>query len=82
MSRPPVHAIRLEFIKASIWLNHSKSGDRHSVTVTRLFRDGSVWRESSRFYRDELLLVGKVLDLAHTWIFEQSVRSVEHSVDT
>ena len=68
MSRVPVHEIRLGLIKASIWRNQTKSGERHSVTVARLYKNGDTWKESSYFGRDDLLLVAKVADLAHSWI--------------
>ena len=76
--KTPVHTIRFGLIKASIWRNQTKSGDRHVVTVVRLFRNGDVWQESTRFGRDDLPLVSKVMDLAHSWIFgESGQREVE-----
>lgn len=71
MAKQPVHSIRIGYIKASVWHNQTKAGDRHNVTVTRLFRDGDVWRESNHFGRDDLLLLAKVVDQAHTWICQQ-----------
>lgn len=71
MSRPPTQIFRMGYIKASIWRNESKVGVRHSVTVCRLFKNGDVWQESTRFGRDDLPLVSKVMDLAHEWIFFQ-----------
>jgi hypothetical protein len=68
MSRPPVHQIRLGLIKASIWRKQTKSGERHSVTVVRLYKDDDVWKESGHFGRDDLLLAAKVMDWAHSWI--------------
>jgi hypothetical protein len=68
MSRAPVHEIRLGLIKASIWRNQTKSGERHNVTVARLYKNGDTWKESGHFGRDDLLLVAKVVDLAHSWI--------------
>lgn len=68
MPRPPVHEIRLGLIKASIWSNQTKSGERHNVTLVRLYKNGDTWKESSHFGRDDLLLVAKVADMAHTWI--------------
>lgn len=63
----PVYEIRLGSIKAAIWSN----GDRHNVTVTRLYKDGEEWKRSESFGRDDLPVVSKVVDLAHTWIFQQ-----------
>jgi hypothetical protein len=66
----PAHEIRLGLIKAHIWRKQTRSGLRHTVSVVRLYRDGDVWKESSRFGRDDLPLLRLVLDQAHTWIFE------------
>ena len=76
MSQPPVHVIRLGLIKASIWRKQTKSGERHNVTVARLYKNGDVWKESGCFGRDDLLLVAKVSDLCHSWIME-SPQSME-----
>jgi hypothetical protein len=70
MSKQPVHEIRMGLIKACIWQNQTRSGDRYNVTFMRLYRDGDVWRESSHYGRDDLLLLAKVTDLAHTWIYQ------------
>lgn len=70
----PVHEIRFGLIKASIWRNQTSSGQRHSVSVVRLFRNGDIWKESTRFGRDDLPLVSKITDVAHTWIFENTQR--------
>jgi hypothetical protein len=65
----PVHEIRIGLIKARIWRKHTRSGKRHNVSVVRLYRNGDVWKESTRFGRDDLPLVRLVLDHAHTWIY-------------
>lgn len=67
----PVHEIRLGTIKAAIWENDTQSGVRHNVTLSRLYKDGDDWKSSESFGRDDLPLVGKVADMAHTWIFTQ-----------
>jgi hypothetical protein len=68
----PVHEIRLGRIRAAIWENETQNGMRHNVTVSRLYKDGDDWRDSASFGRDDLPLVGKVLDRCHSWIFEQT----------
>jgi hypothetical protein len=65
----PVHEIRLGAIKAAIWENETTSGKRYGVTVSRLYKDGDEWKRSDSFWRDDLLLLAKVVDMAHTWIF-------------
>jgi hypothetical protein len=77
MNKQPVHVIRFGLIKANIWQNQTRAGERYNVTVVRLFRDGDVWRESGHFGRDDLLLAAKVFDLAHTWIYQQAGADAE-----
>ena len=67
----PVHEVRLGRIKAAIWANETDNGVRHNVTITRLYKDGDEWKTSTSFGREELPLVAKVADLAHTWIYQQ-----------
>ena len=69
----PVHEIRLGLVRASIWENKSEFGVRHNVTLERLYPvklddNRRTWKSTSSFGRDDLLLVAKVLDLAHSWI--------------
>jgi hypothetical protein len=66
----PVHEIRLGRIRAAIWQNETENGLRHNVTVSRLYKDGDEWRDATSFGRDDLPLVAKVCDQAHSWIFE------------
>ena len=67
----PVHDVRLGRIRAAIWENETDNGKRHNVTLSRLYKDDQgEWRDSSSFGRDDLPLLAKVSDLAHTWIFE------------
>ncbi|MBX9681402.1 MAG: hypothetical protein K2X38_21820 [Gemmataceae bacterium] len=68
----PVHEIRLGRVKAAIWANDTEQGTRHNVTIARLYKEGDDWKTSHSFGRDELPLVQKVADLAHSWIFEHA----------
>ena len=71
----PVHEIRLGRIRAAIWENPTQNGNMYNVTITRLYKDEGGWKDSSSFGRDDLPLVAKVVDLAHSWIFQQSQES-------
>ena len=71
----PVHEVRFGRIRAAIWQNETENGPRHNVTITRLYKDGNDWKDSTSFGRDDLPLAAKVCDQAHTWIFEQAVES-------
>jgi hypothetical protein len=66
----PVHEIRLGRIRAAIWENDTKNGVMHNVTLSRLYKDSDDWKDSTSFGRDDLLLIAKVCDQAHTWIHE------------
>ena len=66
----PVHEVRLGGIKAAIWQNQTEAGVRYNVTFERLYHQEGEWRSTSSFGRDDLLLLGKVADLAHSWIIE------------
>lgn len=68
----PVHEVRLGRVKAAVWANASEHGVRHNVTVSRIYKDGEQWKDSTSFGRDDLPLVAKVCDMAHSWIFQQS----------
>ena len=68
----PVHEVRLGRIRAAIWENSTQNGVRHNVTVSRLYKDGDDWKDSTSFGRDDLPLLAKVADRVHSWIFDQS----------
>lgn len=78
MSKSPIHQVRIGLIKACVWKNQTASGERYNVTVSRLFRNGDHWKESSHFGRDDLLALAKVVDLAHTWITELGKENTDH----
>lgn len=67
----PAHEIRLGRIKATIWANENESGPWFNVRVARLYKDGDAWKTATSFHREDLPLVAKVSDMAHTWILQQ-----------
>ncbi len=69
----PIHEVRIGAVKAAIWRNDTASGVRYNVTCSRIYkdRDEDQWRSTDSFGRDDLLVLGKVADLAHTWIHQQ-----------
>ena len=78
-SNRPVHEIRIGRIRAAIWENETQNGPRHNVTFTRLYKDGGQWTDSGSFGRDDLPLLAKVADQAHTWIFQQKQEAANSS---
>ena len=70
----PAQEIRIGAIKAAIWRNETTGGVRYNVTFSRIYKDkeDDQWKSTDSFGRDDLLVLGKVADAAHTWIFQQS----------
>jgi len=68
----PIHEVRLGTIKAAVWRNETEAGIRYNVTFSRLYKDGDDWKSTDSFGRDDLLLLSKVADQAHSWIFAQA----------
>ena len=73
-TQKPIHEVRLGLIKAAVWKNEGENGARYNVTICRLYKekDSDKWQSSDSFGRDDLLLLAKVADQAHSWIFAQS----------
>lgn len=72
----PAHEIRLGKIRAAIWANTSDRGEVwFNVTVSRLYKDGDRWQQTTSYRRDDLPLVSRVVNVAHIWIWEQETLS-------
>jgi hypothetical protein len=69
----PIHEIKLGRVKVSIWTNCTEAGFRFNVTACRIYKDGDQWKTSESFGRDEIPLICKALDMAHTWILTEGV---------
>ncbi len=69
-NQKPASEIRIGSIKATIWRNQTEAGTRHNVTFERLYKDGDKWKTTQSFGRDDLLLLAKVADAAHSRIVE------------
>ncbi len=80
-TKRPVHEVRLGRIKAAIWENETQQGTRHNVSITRIYKDGTAWKDSNSFGRDDLPLVTKIADMAHTWIYTNASVQVPGSDD-
>lgn len=67
----PAHEIRIGSIKAALWPNETEHGIRYGVTLCRIYRDGDKWKSTDSFGRDDLLVLAKVADRAHSWIVDK-----------
>ena len=78
-STKPVQEVCMGAVKAAIWHNETKNGPRFNVTFQRIYKDSEYnWQTTSSFGRDDLLLVAKVDDKAHSEIF---FYTLDHGVD-
>jgi hypothetical protein len=77
-NQKPASEIRIGSIKATIWRNETEGGTRHNVTLERLYKDGDSWKRTQSFGRDDLLLLAKVANAAHSRIFELKQDSPRH----
>ena len=68
----PVYEVRLGRVRAAIWEFQNQHGLRHSVTFSKRYKDGNVWKDGNSFYPEELPILAKTLDLAHNWIHQNS----------
>jgi hypothetical protein len=68
----PAEKVTLFPVEAAIWKNTGRSGDPfYSVTFERKYRDQNTqWKSTASFGVDDLLLLAKVADLAHSRVVE------------
>ncbi len=72
----PVKTFRLGRIKAAVWENETDQKKFYNVTLARTYRDEQKnYHDTDSFGRDDLLLVAKVANQAHTFIYERLVES-------
>lgn len=71
-STKPAKEVRIGPIKASIWKNEHENGTRYNAVFNRIYKDGTQWKYTESFGRDDLLLLAKVANETHTWICSQA----------
>ena len=70
MKNKPVHQIRIGTVTAATWQNQSAGKTWHKITFSRSYKDeGDQWKSTDSFNRDDLPLLMKAADQAHTWLF-------------
>lgn len=74
--RKPIHEIRLGTIRAAIWANGNEPNDVwFNVTVSRHYKEGNAWKDSSSFRRDDLPVVAKIMEMAYAWVWGRHAAS-------
>ena len=71
-SKLPVQTFRLGRIKAAVWENEADRKKFFNVTFARTYMDEArAFHDTDSFGRDDLPLVAKLADQAHSFIFER-----------
>lgn len=69
-TKAPIDQIRDGALKAAIWLNQSEKGNYYSVTVTRTYRSGETFKDSSSFTGTENLRAAELHRKAYDRVLE------------
>ena len=64
----PIHEIRQGLISAKIYGRRLGGQLKFTVSLTRVFRNGEAWNESSRLGTEHLLTASWLLKEAYKWI--------------
>lgn len=74
MANTPAHKIRSGALEVAVWRQENDKGSWFSVTMSRSYKQGDEWKQSDSYGTDDLLLLAKLLDQAHTWIISQPTK--------
>ena len=67
----PTATVRIGAVKAAIWQNQAGDRTRYNVTFSKSYRDAEgQWKTTHSFGRNDLLVLAKVADQAHSRIVE------------
>jgi hypothetical protein len=68
----PVHEIRVNGIRATIWKNDTDKGPRYNTTFERSYRDGEEWKKTDSYGREDLLVLAFVAKASFAWVVAQN----------
>ena len=67
----PTATVRIGAVKAAIWQNQAGDRTRYNVTFSKSYRDADgQWKTTLSFGRNDLLVLSKVADQAHSRIVD------------
>ena len=67
----PTATVRIGAVKAAIWQNQAGDRIRYNVTLSKSYRDAEgQWKTTHSFGRNDLLVLAKVANQAHSRIVE------------
>ncbi len=74
--KQPAHEIKIGRVRVTIWSNEAE--DREvwfNAVVSRLYKSGEVWKETSSLKHDDLPNAMQAVDFAFRWIYKQQVQA-------
>ena len=78
MTNKPVNEFKVGRVRAAVWANESENGVWFSVSFSRLYKDkDGNWKDSTSFSRDDLPLLMKAADQAHTFLYQHAAEPAE-----
>jgi hypothetical protein len=76
---PPVFSVRHRALKATVWKNETENGAMFNTTLSRSYKDGDEWRESTSFGWDDLLIVAELLRTCYGFIAREMDKQGQQS---
>tara|TARA_R110002049_G_scaffold309101_2_gene516904 strand:- start:33576 stop:33827 length:252 start_codon:yes stop_codon:yes gene_type:complete len=67
-----VHELRYGMLLLKIKRASNNRTSIHVVSIHRLYRNGELWHESTRFGQDDIPSMRYLLDEAHSWMLSQT----------
>lgn len=68
MNNKPAHEIKVGGIRATIWLNEANGKSHYSVTVSRIYKAGDEFKQTTSFSRSVLPKLYEAILKADHWI--------------
>ncbi len=69
-TKQPSHEIKLGKIRVAIWANETEDHDVwFNAVVSRLYKDGNKWKETTTLGHHDLPVAMKAIDMAYSWIW-------------
>jgi len=70
--KQPAHEIKLGRIRVTIWANEAEDHEvRFNAVVSRLYKSGDVWKDTTSLKYDDLPVASKAIDMAFNWIHKK-----------
>lgn len=70
-AKGPVRKFRAGGMNVTVWKNETKRGQMFSVTISRSYRVGEAWKNSTSFREEDLPVLTKAIDEAHSFLRSQ-----------